>query len=89
MIIAPLVIYGLCMLTALLCAWLLLQAYSKTRYRLLFWCSVFFSMAAMNNVFLVVDKVVFPDVDLMVYRYAVALVGLMILLPALILEKEV
>lgn len=89
MIITPIVIYGLCMLTALLCAWFLLQAYMKTRYRLLFWCSVFFSIAAMNNVFLVVDKVVLLDVDLMVYRYAVALVGLMILLPALTLDKEV
>ena len=87
--VAPLVIYGLCMLTALVCAWLLLQAYKKTRYRLLFWCSVFFSIAATNNVFLVVDKVVFADVDLVVYRYAVALVSLMILLPALILEKEI
>ena len=89
MLVAPLVIYGLCMLTALLCAWLLLQAYRKTRYRLLFWCSVFFCIAAMNNVFLVVDKVLYPDVDLMVYRYAVALSSLLILLPALILETEV
>ncbi|MDF2459697.1 MAG: hypothetical protein K0S79_2113 [Nitrospira sp.] len=43
----------------------------------------------MNNVFLVVDKVLYPDVDLMVYRYAVALSSLLILLPALILETEV
>jgi len=43
----------------------------------------------LNNIFLVVDKVVLPDVDLMVYRYALALTGLMILLPALILEKEI
>jgi hypothetical protein len=89
MVVAPLVIYGLCMLTALLCAWLLLQAYRKTRYRLLFWCSVFFCIAAMNNVFLVVDKVLYPDVDLMVYRYAVALSSLLILLPALILETDI
>ena len=89
MIIAPIVIYSLCMLTALTCAWLLLQAYRKTRYRLLFWCSVFFCIAAMNNVFLVVDKVLYPDVDLMVYRYAVALSSLLILLPALILETDI
>lgn len=87
--VAPLVIYGLCMLTALLCAWLLLQAYRKTRYRLLFWCSIFFCIAAMNNVFLVVDKVLYQDVDLMVYRYAVALTSLLILLPALILETDI
>ena len=47
-----------------MCAWLLLQAYHKTRYRLLFWCSLFFSVAALNNIFLVMDKLVFPDVDL-------------------------
>ena len=81
-------VYGLCMLTALMCAWLLLQAYQKTRYRLLFWCSLFFSIAALNNVFLVVDKLVLPDADLTVYRYAVALIGLFVLLPGLILERE-
>jgi hypothetical protein len=84
----PTLIYGMCMLTALTCAWLLLQAYHKTRYRLLFWCSLFFSVSALNNVFLVVDKVIFSEVDLTVYRYAVALVGLSILLPSLILERE-
>jgi hypothetical protein len=84
----PTLIYGLCMLTALSCAWLLLQAYQRTRYRLLFWCSLFFCIAAMNNVFLVLDKVVFPGIDLTVYRYAVALVGLLVLLPGLILERE-
>jgi Family of unknown function (DUF5985) len=84
----PTLIYGLCMVTALMCAWLLLQAYQKTRYRLLFWCSVFFSIAALNNVFLVVDKLMFPEIDLSPYRYGVALIGLFILLPGLILERE-
>ncbi|HTL61805.1 MAG TPA: DUF5985 family protein [Nitrospira sp.] len=84
----PAFIYGLCMLTALICAWLLLQAYQKTRYRLLFWCSLFFSVTALNNVFLVVDKVVISEGDLAVYRYAVALLSLLILLPGLILERE-
>jgi hypothetical protein len=76
------------MVTALICAWLLMQAYQKTHYRLLFWCSLFFSIAAMNNVFLVVDKLVFLEIDLAVYRYAMALLGLLILLPGLILERE-
>ena len=84
----PTIVYSLCMLTALMCAWLLLQAYHRTHYRLLFWCSLFFSIAALNNVFLVIDKVMFEDVDLTVYRYAVALLSLMILLPGLILERE-
>ena len=82
------IVYGLCMLTALTCAWLLLQAYRKTHYRLLFWCSLFFSISAMNNVFLVVDKVMYPTLDLTLYRYLVALAGLFVLLPGLILERE-
>lgn len=57
-------------------------------YRLLFWCGLFFSVAALNNIFLVMDKLVFSNVDLIVYRYVVALVGLLILLPGLILERE-
>jgi Family of unknown function (DUF5985) len=84
----PALIYGMCMLTALTCAWLLLQAYQKTRYRLLFWCGLFFSIAALNNILLVVNKVVFPEIDLAIYGYAVALAGLCILLPGLILETE-
>jgi hypothetical protein len=76
------------MLTALACAWVLLQAYHKTGYRLLFWCGLFFSVTALNNVFLVVDKVVISEGDLAVYRYAVALIGLLVLLPGLILERE-
>lgn len=84
----PALIYGLCMLTALMCAWLLLQAYHKTRYRLLFWCSLFFSITALNNVLLVVDKLMFSEIDLTLYRYAVALIGLLVLLPGLVLERE-
>ncbi|HKY70597.1 MAG TPA: DUF5985 family protein [Nitrospira sp.] len=84
----PTIVYGLCMFTALVCAWLLLQAYRKTQYRLLFWCSLYFSIAAFNNVFLVADKVILPEVDLTVYRYVVALAGLLVLLPGLILERE-
>ncbi|MGH7823709.1 MAG: DUF5985 family protein [Candidatus Binatia bacterium] len=29
--------YGLCTLTALFCAWLLLRAYSRSGYKLLLW----------------------------------------------------
>ena len=82
------IVYGLCMVTALTCAWLLLLAYRKTHYRLLFWCSLFFSISALNNVFLVVDKVMYPTLDLTLYRYLVALAGLFVLLPGLILERE-
>jgi hypothetical protein len=82
------VIYGLCTLTALMCAGLLLQAYRRSRYRLLFWAGLFFCVATVSNMFLMVDKLVVPSADLSIYRYGLALLGLVVLLPALIFERE-
>jgi len=82
-------IYGLCMLTSALCAWLLLQAYRRTDYQLLFWSGLFFCISTLNNLLLVVDKLIFPvEVDLSVPRYLVALAGLMVLFRGLIFEEE-
>jgi hypothetical protein len=81
--------YALCALTAFFCAWLLLQAYRERRITLLLWSGVFFSIQACNNVFLIFDKVVLPNIDLSVYRYAVALIANAILLYGLIMRTEV
>jgi hypothetical protein len=56
---------------------------------LLFWCGVFFAVQACNDAFLVVDKLVTPDMDLSVYRYAVGLVAVGVLLYGLIMRAEV
>jgi len=83
------VIYGLCALTALLCAFLLLQAYAKQRYRLLLWSGLCFSGLAVNNLLLVIDKLVFPTaVDLSLWRTATALIAMMVLLYGLIWDAE-
>ncbi len=81
-------IYSLCTLTAVLCAWLLLHAYRKSGNRLLFWSGLFFVIVAGNNMFLMVDKLVFPSVDLTVFRYTVALVAHGIFLFGLIFESD-
>lgn len=81
-------IYALCALTAGLCAWLLLRAYRGSRYRLLFWSGLFFIIVTMNNVFLMTDKLVFPMIDLSVFRYAIALVAHGLLLFGLISESK-
>lgn len=57
-------IYGMCALTALLCAWLLLQAWRRSRYKLLFWSALCFAGLTVNNMLLVVDKLIFPAVDI-------------------------
>jgi len=85
----PGLIYALCALTSLVCAWLLLQAYRHRRIDFLLWSGFFFGIQACNNVLLVLDKVVFPDVDMTVYRYLIALLADAVLLYGLILRTEV
>ena len=81
-------IYSLCTLTSLACAWLLLGSYRRTKHRLLFWSGASFVAMTVNNLFLVLDKVVFPDVYLLPVRLVSALVAMLLLLYGLIYEKE-
>lgn len=81
-------IYGLCALTALTCAYLLLQAYRRSRYRLLLWSGLCFAGLTINNLLLVLDKVVFPAIDMSVWRTSTALLAMAVLLYGLIWETE-
>jgi hypothetical protein len=83
------IIYGLCAVTSVLCASLLLQAYRRTTYRLLFWSGLFFTVSAVNNILLMLDKVIFPvEFDLSIPRYLVALTALACLFKGLIFDEE-
>ncbi len=82
------VIYVLCALTSLACAWLLLHRYRHSGHRLLFWSGLCFVAMTVNNVILVVDKLVFPEADLSLLRQATALIAVLLLLYGLIYEKE-
>ena len=81
-------IYSLCALTSLACAWLLLRGYLATRSRMLFWSGLCFVALSLNNLVLVLDKMVFPDQDLSLWRLMLALVALLLLLFGLIWEEE-
>lgn len=81
-------IYILCALTSLACAWLLLHRYRRSGHRLLFWSGLCFAAMTVNNVILVVDKLVFPEADLSLLRQATALIAVLLLLYGLIYEKE-
>jgi hypothetical protein len=81
-------IYTLCTLTSLACAWLLFASYRRTRHRLLFWSGSCFAVMTVNNVLLVLDKLVLPDVDLVPARLVTALIAISLLLFGLIYEKE-
>ena len=81
-------IYLLCTLTCVACCALLLRAWLASRTPLLFWSALCFAGLSMNNLLLVVDKLVFPAIDLSTWRLATALVALLLLLFGLIWAEE-
>jgi hypothetical protein len=82
------IIYTLCALTALLCAVLLLVGYARSRYRLLLWSGLCFALLTLNNLLLVADKLIFPDVDLGLWRSMSALIAMAVLLYGLIWDAD-
>jgi hypothetical protein len=81
-------VYVLCAVTSIVCAVLLLRGYRASRTRLLFWASFCFLGLAANNIFLFIDLIVLPDIDLFWWRTAPALGGMMILLYGLVCESR-
>lgn len=81
-------VYVLCALTSLGCAGLLVRGYLRSRARLLLWASISFAGLAVNNVLLVIDRLVIPDNDLYVIRLISALASVVVLLYGLIWEAE-
>jgi hypothetical protein len=81
-------IYTLCALTCLVSAVLLLRSYQKTRVHLLLWSGLCFVGLTVSNVFLVLDRVVYPDIDFTVPRLTSALVGLLLLVYGLVWESD-
>jgi hypothetical protein len=82
------IVYGLCALTAALCAFMLLRAYFKQGYKLLLWSGVCFVILTLNNILLVVDMLVIPSIDLSVMRNVISLSAMIILLYGLVWDAE-
>lgn len=80
--------YALCALAALLCTVLLVRGYLLTRTRLLLWSAICFACLSLNNALIIVDLVVFPDIDLFIWRTLAALAGVCALLFGLIWEGK-
>lgn len=84
----PELIYLLCAVTSLICAWLLLRSYRRSGFALLFWSGLCFSALAINNLILVLDKLVFPGMNFSMWRLSSALVALLLLLYGLIWQDD-
>ena len=81
-------VYILCALTSLVCAVLLLRAWLRSRLRLLLWSSLCFGGLAVNNLVLLFDRIILPDVDFSMMRGITALVSVAVLLFGLIWEGQ-
>lgn len=81
-------IYILCMVTALLCAGLLLRGYFRTRVRLLFWSGLCFVAFTLENLMLFLDRVVFLEHDLSGFRAPLAMAGVALLLYGVLWEDR-
>ena len=81
-------VYLLCFLTSSACAFLLGRSYRRTGARLLLWSSLCFVLLALNNLVLVVDLLVLPQVDLRLWRLLLALAGVSVLLFGFVWDLE-
>jgi hypothetical protein len=81
-------VYTLCALTALACAFLLLRARARGGSPLLLWSGLCFACLSLNNALVVVDLVIFPEVNLFLIRNVAALLGMLLLIYGLIWESE-
>ena len=82
------VVYVLCALTSLACAVLLWRGWRRSGARLLFWSALCFVGLFFNNVLLVVDLRVVPQIDLALVRLVPALLGAMALVYGLVWDTE-
>ena len=83
----PELVYVLCALTSVVCAGLLLRSYLANRSKLLLWSTLCFIGLAINNIFLFVDLVVVPDLDLRLARSGSAISALALLTFGLVWES--
>lgn len=83
------VIYSLCALTSFACCLLLWRGWRAGGNRLLLWSALCFAGLTLNNLLLVIDKVVLPtQADLYTSRLVSGLVAVSLLLFGLIWEEE-
>ena len=84
----PTLVYLLCFLTSLICAWLLGRSYARTRTRMLLWSAICFGFLAVVNLFVVLDMLVFPETDLRSVRLWLSLAAVGILLFGFIWDQD-
>jgi len=81
-------VYLLCFLTSSTCAFLLARGYARSGARLLLWSSICFAFLGLNNLLLVLDLLVWPQLDFRLWRLVLSLIGMSVLLFGFIWDQE-
>jgi hypothetical protein len=81
-------VYLLCAVASAFCAVLLGTSYRRNPTRLLMWSTLCFVGLTLNNVLLVVDVVLVPEIDLSLIRGLTALASVVLLLIGLLWEES-
>ncbi len=81
-------VFLLCLATSAACAGLLFRQYARTRARLLLWSALCFAGLTVNNLFVVLDIVVLPDMFLLPARQLSSLAAVSVLLYGFIWETD-
>lgn len=76
----PATVYCLCFLTSTVCAGLLGRMFAKSGARMLFWSAACFFFLAITNLGVVLDLLVFPQIDFRAARLWLSLVAVSLLL---------
>ncbi|HEY8592641.1 MAG TPA: DUF5985 family protein [Sphingomicrobium sp.] len=88
--IFPTAVYVLCFITSAASCWLLGRSYMANRTRFLLWSSICFVFLSLNNLALVLDKVVWPtpEVDLSLPRVLLSMAAVVSLIWGFVWEVE-
>jgi hypothetical protein len=84
----PATVYLLCFATSAACAWLLIRSYRRSGARLLLWSALCFLFLAGNNLLVVIDLLLLPQLDMRVGRLVLALAAISILLFGFVWDLE-
>jgi hypothetical protein len=75
-------------LTSGACMVFLFRGYLRKRLRLLMWSALCFAGLTLNNIALLCDLVIFPDIDFRPVRLIAALAGMLVLLYGFIWDAD-
>lgn len=81
-------LYLSCVLTSAAVTFFLIRGYRQTRMRLLFWSALCFAGLTINNIILLVDLAMLPEVPLRPWRLGTSLIAVLFLLYGFIWEAE-